>query len=550
MLTGNHLVNLTRSEFAAVRAYVQGMPAAMVVARYLSDDGDDDDGATESALRTLLGLRDRMVQLAHLHGRLDLAELLELGPGRSNRGMDRLVEALAELERLGMALPRADHGVELWFAPALARRLRAADIGTLRGLVAVANRRGTGWWRAVPRIGALAAKVINKWLFENRPHVKDEDGAPLLGAHVGNLKALAPAALSPKLAQLVPLERMSVESTDSADPLKSAITGTYEEGVLWVRRWLSSVSADNSPTWLAYRKEAERLLLWSAVVQGKPLLSLTAEDLGTFSDFLADPAPVNRWCGPRASRESAAWRPFSGPLGETSRRHSLRVLGALFSWIDAQGLGNGVSPRKNWVRFDESGDVKVPLASDVEGNPLAESNPATRLDDATVAPFIDWLRERGSAVDGMRYRAAEAAVRLMRAANFGMAELASATWKNLEIPDAALGTLLLRSLHNHWQDRGLAIARNGGPVGKDVGAIPLLAPPAPPPTGHARRKATTAPHAGYSVRGLHALLSTVLARYRESCDPHFPARTPRELRPALSLSGDRATVQGEPFAAD
>jgi integrase/recombinase XerC len=119
--------SLTRSEFAAVRAYVQGMPASMVVSRYLDLDDDDDPG--ESALRMLLGLRDRMVQLAHLHGRAELAELLELGPGRSNRGMDRRVEALGELERRGMALPRPAHGVELWFAPALARRLRGGGRG-------------------------------------------------------------------------------------------------------------------------------------------------------------------------------------------------------------------------------------------------------------------------------------------------------------------------------------------------------------------------------------------------------------------------------------
>ena len=37
------------------------------------------------------------------------------------------------------------------------------------------------------------------------------------------------------------------------------------------------------------------------------------------------------------------------------------------------------------------------------------------------------------------------------------------------------------------------------------------------------------PHDGYSVRGLHALLSAMLERYREMRDPDFAARSPRDL---------------------
>jgi hypothetical protein len=46
-----------------------------------------------------------------------------------------------------------------------------------------------------------------------------------------------------------------------------------------VRAWLSNY-ADTKTTLEAYRKEAERLLLWAVVQLGKPLSLLTHEDQG------------------------------------------------------------------------------------------------------------------------------------------------------------------------------------------------------------------------------------------------------------------------------
>ncbi len=45
-----------------------------------------------------------------------------------------------------------------------------------------------------------------------------------------------------------------------------------------VRAWLSNY-ADTQTTFDTYRKEAERLMLWAIVQRGKPLSSLTHEDL-------------------------------------------------------------------------------------------------------------------------------------------------------------------------------------------------------------------------------------------------------------------------------
>jgi hypothetical protein len=74
-----------------------------------------------------------------------------------------------------------------------------------------------------------------------------------------------------------------------------------------IRAWLNEFY--NSPqTHRAYRKEAERLLLWAIVEQSKPLSSLTREDMTTYQQFLTSPHPSDRWCGPRKPRHSPDWR--------------------------------------------------------------------------------------------------------------------------------------------------------------------------------------------------------------------------------------------------
>lgn len=535
MIPATTTIRLTRSEFAAVRAYVQGMPAAMVVPRYLADEADDDDDGAESALRILLALRDRMVQLAHLHGRADLADLLLAGPGRSNRGMDRRVDALGELERLGMAAPRAQHGVELWFAPALARRLRNAGIVTLNALFELTNQRGSAWWRAVPRIGALAGGAVNRWLGEHRTVFKGDDGKPLLGAHVGNRASLEPAALGPAMRQPLPLEWLGEAP---AAPVPDAGSGCpYSEGVTVVKAWLREAAADRRSTFAAYRKEAERLLLWAALERHKGLSQLDQEDRQAYLAFLARPEPASRWCGPRAPRQQAAWRPLTGPLSPASQRHSMRVLAALFRWMH----DNGYPCAARWPA--QAGEIPEPSMGAAVPEAATAPPARTPLGDDSVAPFLSWLEHLATASDGQRYRTAHAAILLLRDQGLSLERLTSATRRSLVAPGPASGAPdepsegtdaanhppavlaagTQRALARHWHDRNLQWE------GPGTEAACLIGPPGAPPTSRAQRKRAAQPLGGYSVRGLHALLAAMLERYRRACDPAFAARSPRDL---------------------
>ncbi|MGF6870636.1 integrase [Paraburkholderia sp. MM5477-R1] len=135
-----------------------------------------------------------------------------------------------------------------------------------------------------------------------------------------------------------------------------------------IRAWLARF-ADKPTTFESYRKEAERLLLWSLVQSGKPLSSLTHEH----SRPVPGPAFAEKPCG--AVIRSAAvisispgyvpirvlflvrtlsaisafwqtrsrprcgwrWRPFYGPLSPASTRQAMVILNVLFSWLVQAG---------------------------------------------------------------------------------------------------------------------------------------------------------------------------------------------------------------------
>lgn len=106
-----------------------------------------------------------------------------------------------------------------------------------------------------------------------------------------------------------------------------------------LRGWLARY-AGNPRTYANYRKEAERLLLWSVVERRKPLSSLSHEDIMAYREFLADPQPAERWViqgGGRPARHHPAWRPFAGPLSDASRNQAMLILNALFSWLVQAG---------------------------------------------------------------------------------------------------------------------------------------------------------------------------------------------------------------------
>lgn len=139
----------------------------------------------------------------------------------------------------------------------------------------------------------------------------------------------------------------------------------------WLARFL-----DKQTTFDAYRKEAERLLLWCTLQLGKPLSSLTHEDWLGYKVFLRDPQPTAHWIaaeGRKHPRTDPRWRPFAGPLSASSQRQAGVILNAMFSWLVNAGY--------------------------LAGNPLALSRERKRRAPPRITRYLDdelWLEVKAT----------------------------------------------------------------------------------------------------------------------------------------------------------
>ncbi len=102
-----------------------------------------------------------------------------------------------------------------------------------------------------------------------------------------------------------------------------------------VNVWLKQYSHKNT-TYLTYRRESDRFMLWCVHEVGKTLGQLSMEDFNKYIKFLQK--PPKRWCATvgeiRVSGHGRhRWRPFLGPLSDSARDTALRVVNSLMNYL-------------------------------------------------------------------------------------------------------------------------------------------------------------------------------------------------------------------------
>ena len=298
---------------------------------------------------------------------------------RRARLIARQLEALRWLESLVAQSPKAGDSVAAWLNPTLASHLEAADIFTLAQLVERINGVGQRWHAGIKAMGKGKALRIVEWLREVA-NTHEDSIALQLGRHVAMPRSklyahelnavVAPAtAIRPLEKFIVPAEldgtRGQYRRPQAQCLLKA--TNDYQAILAWLRskhgltpdqkthlkarRRQRDTGVEQGLDWLqalshtqrAYRKEAERFLLWAITHKGKALSSMSNEDCTLYRDFLADPLPRSRWCGDRGrERWSPLWRPFEGPLSASAQRHAVTILKNLYGFLVDQNylMGN------------------------------------------------------------------------------------------------------------------------------------------------------------------------------------------------------------------
>ena len=305
-------------QLAALRGWYAGLSSRGAVDRYLPHVR----GAGESARGIIGALRRQLITFALERQRADLAALLQHPISERFERAGAVAHAIDILRTLPVPLPQIADDIGLWLSPRAVRVLREHGIATLADLTVRVPRRRR-WWSAVPGLGQTSAHRIEAF-FEAHPQLTERARALVAVAMPG---------------VVVPWERLRVPhevdgSHGSFRAPRQACALDANNDYEAVQTWLALHEAPT--TQRAYRKEAERLILWAIVERGRALSSLTTEDAIAYRTFLRHPGPRERWVGPPRPRNAPDWRPFAGNLSARSTAYALAVLGALFRWLIEQ----------------------------------------------------------------------------------------------------------------------------------------------------------------------------------------------------------------------
>ncbi len=416
------------ASLAALRAWYAGLPAREAVVRYLGERK-----ASGQSARGILGhIRRQLAEFARRRQRQDLADLFEHGAAERVGRAKAISQAVDLLRRLPPPQPQISDDVGQWLPPRAVAALRAHGIDTLADLTVRIPRRRR-WWAAVPGLGPASARRIEAFFAEHPP----------LSERARALIAVADRGV------IVPWEQLRLPrevdgSQGQFRAPRQTCTLNADNDYAAVRAWLAL--HESPATQRAYRKEAERLILWAIVERQRPLSSLTTEDAIAYRSFLHRPTPHKRWVGPPRPRTSVEWRPFAQGLSPRSAAYALSVLGAMFRWLIQQ---------------------RYVLANPFAGIKVRGSGQPAPLDSSHAFTEGEWLLIRTIA-NGLEWSygwEATAAQRLRFVLDFGYATGLRAS----ELVGATLGGIETDPHGDHW----LKLVGKGAKAGKV--ALPPLA---------------------------------------------------------------------------
>jgi site-specific recombinase XerD len=430
---------------AALRAWYEGASARDVVRRYLHER----PGHSESARGVIGQIRRQLALYARSRQRADLATLFEC-PAHKRRHHARVTtQAVETLRTLPLPTPQIGDDIARWLPDRAVRALHAAGIRTLADLTVRIPRRRQ-WWTVIPDLGPASAGRIEAFF----------------AAHPALTERARALIAADRQSVVTPWEQLRLphEVDGSAGAFRAPASGCIlgvDNDYEAIQAWLAL--HESPATQRAYRKEAERLILWAIVARGKALSSLTTKDATDYRAFLRRPTPRERWVGPPRPRTSPEWRPFVDNLSARSIAHALAVLNALFRWLVEQ---------------------RYVVANPFAGIKVRGSKRAMALETAHAFTEGEWLLTRTIA-NGLEWSyawQAAAAQRLRFMLDFGYAtglrvsELASATLRSVEADAAGdhwlhvigkggkparvtLTPLARTALDRYLQDRGLPVSR-------------------------------------------------------------------------------------------
>lgn len=100
--------------------------------------------------------------------------------------------------------------------------------------------------------------------------------------------------------------------------------------------WLADTGAQSKNTSQSYRREVERLLLWSTSIKDKSISELHREDILEFAAFLKN-LPSNWIMTKRLSRSDSRWKPYINQPAPSTQARTLTIINAMFKYLVQSG---------------------------------------------------------------------------------------------------------------------------------------------------------------------------------------------------------------------
>lgn len=306
------------ASLAALRTWYAGVGSREAVERYCPSRL----GEGKSARGVIGHIRRQLSDFAVSRHRDDMAKLFQCPAGERTRHSKAAAHAVRILPSLPVPQPQVSDAIDSWLSSRAVAALRSHGIRTLADLTVRIPRRRR-WWLAIPSLGERSARQIEAF-FAAHPELTER------------ARALVVAATSESVASWenirVPHDVDGSHGAFRAPKSMCALEANNDYQA--INAWLDRHEA--AETQRAYRREAERLLLWAILERGKAVSSLTSEDATAYRTFLRHPTPRVRWVAPARPRSSSEWRPFTGALSPNSIAYALSVLGAMFRWLIEQ----------------------------------------------------------------------------------------------------------------------------------------------------------------------------------------------------------------------
>lgn len=399
--------SLTRTQFAAVRAYIQRVPVQIIAERYFYED-EKSEAETQGVIQNIFHL---IIQRTYQHNRADLADALLANFRHSEKGTIKALDAINEAELLGSPRPALSHSVKSWFSYSLATRLITADIFTIEDLFFHVKARGNAFWRQIPRVGKIAGSVIISWL---RQH------APEIGIVVPNFELEVQLPLIRMTNVPHPIEQVylspDIDGSNGDNRRPQDLCKMNARNDVDAIRSFLRLRKTGTKTFLAYRKECERFLAWAVIDRRKAFSSITTDDCADYLVFLENPTPESVWCmGTNIARSLPGWRPFRGKLAISSIAFASRVLRKLFAYL----VSKKYLASNPWLDVPT---VKYPYEIQVK----------KALTQNAWESLITWLNFACENPDAAHLRAGRAALLLLRDTGVRRSEAVSVCWDDIE----------------------------------------------------------------------------------------------------------------------